>query len=237
LEAGKSPAARSLALGPKHTLSAERKGEIFFNDADLCFQKWQSCASCHPDGRADGLNWDLLNDGPGNPKNTKSLVRSHQTPPAMVTGVRNQAEDAVRAGIRYIQFAVRPEEDAAAIDLYLRSLEPVPSPHLEGNGLSHEAKRGQRIFEQAGCAKCHPHDLYTDLKKYDVGLGKGSEEGLAFDTPTLVEIWRTAPYLYDGRAANMTEMLKNHNSRDQHGSTAVLNEKEIRALAAYVLSL
>ena len=28
-----------------------------------------SCATCHPDGRSDGLNWDLLNDGIGNPKN------------------------------------------------------------------------------------------------------------------------------------------------------------------------
>ena len=32
-----------------------RKGEQYFNDATLCFQKWQSCASCHPDARADGL--------------------------------------------------------------------------------------------------------------------------------------------------------------------------------------
>ena len=52
--------------------------------------------------RPDALNWDLLNDGIGNPKNTLSLLLSHQTPPVMITGVRASAEDAVRAGIKYI---------------------------------------------------------------------------------------------------------------------------------------
>ena len=60
-----------------------RKGERLFNDATLCHQGWQSCASCHPDGRTDGLNWDLLNDGIGNPKNTKSLLLASEKPPEM----------------------------------------------------------------------------------------------------------------------------------------------------------
>jgi hypothetical protein len=30
----------------------------------IWYQEWESCASCHDtDGRMDGLNWDLLNDG------------------------------------------------------------------------------------------------------------------------------------------------------------------------------
>ena len=43
------------------------------------------------------LNWDLLNDGVGNPKNTRSLLLAHKTPPAMFLGVRANAEAAVRA--------------------------------------------------------------------------------------------------------------------------------------------
>ncbi|MCP4643605.1 MAG: cell surface protein, partial [bacterium] len=106
------PRPKSIAMGPEQPLSVVRKGEMFFNDAALCFQHWQSCASCHPDGRADSLNWDLLNDGIGNPKNTKNMLLAHETPPAMVSGIRGDAETAVRAGIKHIQFAVRPEEDA-----------------------------------------------------------------------------------------------------------------------------
>ncbi|MFQ5576179.1 MAG: glycosyltransferase family 39 protein, partial [Anaerolineae bacterium] len=46
------------------------------------------------------------------------------------------AEAGVRAGITHILFAVRPEEEAAAIDEYLKSLRPVPSPHLVDGNLS-----------------------------------------------------------------------------------------------------
>jgi len=232
------PKARSIALGPRKRLTKVRKGEMLFNDASLCFQNWQSCASCHPGGgRVDALNWDLLNDGIGNPKNTKSLLLAHKTPPAMVTGVRPDAEAAVRAGIRHIQFAVRPEEDAAAIDEYLKSLKPVQSPYLVKGRLSKSAKRGQKVFNKAECASCHPSGLYTDLKKYDIGTGKGLDENKSFDTPTLIEAWRTAPYLYDGRAETIKEVLTKHNAGDKHGNTSALTDEEINSLAAFLLSL
>ena len=133
-------------MGPEPKLTVARRGEMLFHDADLCFQHWQSCASCHPDARTDGLNWDLLNDGLGNPKNNKSMLLAHKTPPSMWEGVRPNAEDAVRSGIRSIQFSVRPEEDAVAIDEYLKLLTPVPSPHLVGGKLSASAQRGKALF-------------------------------------------------------------------------------------------
>jgi YVTN family beta-propeller protein len=235
--AGQQPEVRSLPLGTPPRLTEARKGEMFFHDARLCFQTWQSCSSCHPGGRADALNWDLLNDGMGNPKNTKSLLLSHRTPPAMITGVRENAEDAVRAGIRHIQFAVRPEEDAAAIDAYLKSLQPFPSPYLVEGELSRRAARGKKVFEKAGCVRCHPPPLYTDMQKHDVGTGKNSEEDREFDTPTLVEVWRSAPYFYDGRAATMREVLTGFNKDDKHGTISELSKREIAELVEFVLSL
>jgi YVTN family beta-propeller protein len=231
------PKTVALSLGPKPRMSEERKGEMLFNDATICFQKWQSCASCHPGrGRTDGLNWDLLNDGIGNPKNTKSLLLSHKTPPAMISGVRESAEAAVRTGIKHILFVVRPEEDALAMDEYLKSLKPVPSPYLVRGKLSKSAKRGQKVFEKAGCARCHSGPLYTDLQKYDIGIGEGKDEGREFDTPTLMEIWRTAPYLYDGRAVTIEEVLIKYNPGDKHGETSNLTKGEIGDLAEFVLS-
>ncbi len=73
--------ARSIRLAPEKPMTQERQGELYFNDARLYRQGWQGCASCHPDGRGDGLNWDLVNDGIGNPKNTKSMLWAHCTPP------------------------------------------------------------------------------------------------------------------------------------------------------------
>jgi cytochrome c peroxidase len=173
----------------------------------------------------------------GNPKNTKSLLLSHKTPPVMVTGIRDSAETAVRAGIKFIQFVVRPEADAVAIDEYLKSLKPIPSPHLVSGKLSEAAKRGKLIFEkEAGCASCHPAPLYTDMKKYDVGTGKDRQKGHEFDTPTLIEVWRTRPYLYDGRAVTIKEVLTKYNVGDKHGKTSTLSEQEINDLAEFVLS-
>jgi len=230
--------ARSIALGPQKPLTAVRQGELFFHDAALCFQAWQSCSSCHPGGaRVDALNWDLLNDGLGNPKNTKSLLLVHGTPPAMSLGVRATAELAVRAGIRHIQFAVRPEEDAVVIDQYLKSLEPVPSPYLVEGKLSAGALRGKQLFDSAGCAKCHSSELYTDREKYDVGTGRLREAGQAFDTPSLVETWRTSPYLHDGRAETIVDVLRKYNFDDEHGHTSDLTDEQIADLAEYVLSL
>ncbi len=232
------PRRKSIPLGPKVALTAARTGEMFFHDATLCFQKWQSCSSCHPgNARVDALNWDLLNDGLGNPKNTKSLLLAHRTPPAMSLGARPNAESAVRAGIRHIQFAVRPDEDAAAIDAYLKSLKPVPSPYLARGKLSKRAQRGEKLFKSAGCISCHSGELHTDMEKYELGMGKWLDTGKSFDTPTLVEAWRTAPYLHDGRGATIEDVLKKHNKDDKHGSTSGLTDQQIKDLAAYVLSL
>lgn len=229
---------QSLSLGNEPAATVVRAGEIFFHDATVCFQQWQSCASCHPgDGRVDGLNWDLLNDGMGNPKNNKSLLLSHKTPPAMSTGVRDTAESAVRAGIRHILFNVLPEENAVSVDEYLKSLTPVPSPRLKDAALSPEAERGKQIFEAARCSQCHPEPLFTDMKDHKVGTGTGREQDTRFDTPTLVEIWRTAPYLYDGRAATLEDVLTTFNQEDLHGETSTLSPEELADLVAYVLSL
>lgn len=235
--ADSAAAARTVALGAKAPMSKERTGEMFFNDAQLCFQKWQSCASCHPDGRADGLNWDLLNDGIGNPKNTRNMLMCFQTPPSMSLGIRESASAAVRAGLKFIQFAVRPEEDAQAIDAYITTMQPVPSPYLVKGKLSDSAARGMKVFKSAGCADCHPGPLFTDLKTYDLELGEGQDKGKALDTPTLVETWRTAPYLHDGRAASLKDVFTVHNKKDVHGRTQKLSAKDLDDLIEYIRSL
>jgi YVTN family beta-propeller protein len=227
----------SIPLGEEKEMSIVRKGELSFHDARNCFQFWQSCSSCHPGGaRSDALNWDLLNDGVGNPKNSKNLSLAHITPPAMSTGVRDKAEMAVRAGIKYIQFAELPDEVAISLDEYLKSLQPVTSPHRIDGKLSEAATRGEELFYGAKCAECHSGELYTDLKIYDVGTGKGREMNLPFDTPTLIENWRTAPYLHDGRAGTIKEVITTYNPDDKHGATSGLSDAQIDDLIKYVLS-
>ena len=222
----------SVNLNPGRTESDIDKGEKYFNDATQCFQGWQSCNGCHPgDGRADGMNWDLMNDGVGNPKNCKSLLFSHVTPPSMISGIRESAEWAVRAGFKFIQFFNVSEEDAACVDAYLKSLQPVPSPYLVDGELSEKAKLGKEIYERLKCDDCHSGPYYTDLKMYRIGEDIEFDQG--WDTPTLRECWRTAPYLFDGRAATMQEVFEVH----RHGIEEKVSKKETEALTEYVNSL
>ena len=208
------------------------KGEKYFNDAAYCFQNWQSCNGCHPgDGRMDGMNWDLMNDGIGNSKNCKSLLFSLVTPPAMISGIRPTSFVAVRTGYKYIQFIDLPEEKAKCVDEYLMSLKPVPSPYLVNGELSEKAKKGRKVFEKFQCDKCHSGPYFTDLKMYRIGEDIEFENG--WDTPTLREVWRTAPYLFDGRAATMEEVFTVH----KHGIEKKISKKEAEELAEYVNSL
>ena len=232
------PASR-VALGATPQLTVARRGELLFNDATICLQHWQACASCHPDARMDALNWDLTNDGLGNTKSSKSMLLAHQTPPSMWASVRRDAESAVRSGMTHILSATRPEEEAASIDAYLKSLRPVPSPHLVRGKLSAVAKRGKALFvsKEVGCSKCHPAPLYTDLKMYDVASQNPYDRHSNFDTPTLIEAWRTAPYLHDGHYPTIKELIV----EGQHGKTGGnldrLTPQQIDDLVEFVLSL
>jgi DNA-binding beta-propeller fold protein YncE len=238
---GTNPPSRfvSVSLGPQPAADAVRRGEAAFHSADLCFQRWLSCASCHPDGRADGLNWDLLNDGMGNPKNTKSLVWSYKTPPVMAHGVRDSMETATKTGFEFIQFRVVDEAVMEDIRAYLRSLEPEKSPYLANGDLSPKAKKGKAIFEsnKTGCTHCHPGPLFTDLKIYDVGTRHALDNRGDFDTPTCIEMWRSAPYLHDGTAVTLMDLLTTGNKQDRHGKTSGLSKEDQEALVEYLLSL
>ena len=223
----------TVALNPDRKETIENLGEKYFNDATKCFQNWQSCNGCHPgDARMDGLNWDLMNDGIGNPKNCKSLLYSHVTPPSMISGIRETAELAVRFGFRLIQFFDIDEESAVCVDAYLKSLRPVPSPYLIEGKLSSKAEEGRKVYEKLKCNVCHSGPYYTDMKMHRIGENIEFEKG--WDTPTLIEVWRTAPYLFNGSAATLEEVFVKY----KHGiEKQKVTQKEIEALVEYVNSL
>lgn len=209
-----------------------QRGEKYFNDASYCFQGWQSCNGCHPgEARTDGMNWDLLNDGIGNPKNCKSMLFAHRTPPSMISGIRPNAETAVRAGFVHIQFAQVEPERTEAVDEYLKSLKPLPSPYLQNGELSEKAKIGREVFKKAKCNDCHSGPLFTDLEMYRIGE---SEFEAGWDTPTLKEVWRTSPYLHDGSASDLNELF----TVKKHGLSKIrLKKREISQLIEYINSL
>ena len=87
--------------------------------------------------------------------------------------------------------------------------------------------------DRVACAKCHPAPLYTDLKAYDVASRGELDDRAAFDTPTLVEAWRSAPYMHDGRYTTIERLL----TEGKHGRANELRDEELADLVEFVLSL
>ena len=101
------------------------------------------------------------------------------------------------------------------------------------------AVRGQAIFQNptVGCATCHNGPFLTDQQRHNVGTGHPADVGPRdpiYDTPTLHELWRTAPYLHDGSAPTLRDVLTTQNSNNLHGVTSQLTSAQLDDLVAYL---
>jgi MYXO-CTERM domain-containing protein len=155
------------------------------------------------------------------------------------TGTRNTTLGDRKAG-------VSPELDA--LSAYVTSLDRAPpSPFRDRDGsLTAEGWKGREVFKRAGCPECHGGADFTDSSSgalHDVGTlrptsGKRLNAALeGIDTPTLRGVWATAPYLHDGSAATLHEVIRERNPDDRHGRTSALGESERAALVSYLLQI
>ncbi|MDP1716950.1 MAG: hypothetical protein Q8L40_02640, partial [Burkholderiales bacterium] len=160
----------SFALGAEPALTPARAGELFFHDATVCFQQWQSCASCHPgDARVDGLNWDLLNDGMGNPNAELSanVTQGHvqiglkvvpgPTAPLPRTanqGARTQERDRLNNGKQHI-------DDAQLFVNLQRLMELVPAQNAKAASAAEQAGQldDRFVVERVSAPIHHMHGI------------------------------------------------------------------------------
>ena len=144
-------AVQTIALGNQPAEDSVRRGERTFHDASTTTQKWLSCATCHPEGRADGLDWDMPNDGIGTPKNTKSMYKVFETPPAMWRGVRNDAATGINAGFKFIKFKTPTQQELDDVAAYIKSIKEETSPYCNADGsMTADALAGKALFESSG---------------------------------------------------------------------------------------
>lgn len=185
-----------------------------------------SCSTCHFEGRNDGLTWTLINGE----RNTPSLAG-----PIAQTGVvtwNNQIESVAAEAMFTAQFRMGsqglPEHNAAQIEAFLDST-PLPDlADVDANAV----ERGRAIFERedVACSSCHNGEFYTDGSSHDM-------YGIAgVTTRPLFGIASSAPYLHDGSAATLRDVLIR--SRDgSMGNTGGLSEAELQDLEAFLKSL
>ena len=212
-----------------------------------------SCATCHFEGTEDGEVW-FITDGP---RQTPALAeRLHDTAPFNWSG----SEDALRNNMartvgRLGGVGLEPGELDDLEQFLLRGLKAPANPHLSADGLSPTQALGEALFNdrRVGCAKCHRGDALTDGFSHDVGTGSAAERtvfelrkargelpadaqfAVELNTPSLRGLWYTAPYLHDGSAPTLMDVL----DRTAHtmGETHHLSHEEKEALVAYLLTL
>ena len=139
-------------------------------------------------------------------------------------------------------------KDLDSLAIYTNSFPFRLSPHAAGEGkLTAEAERGKAIFASSAtqCATCHNGPYFSDsttakpFQLHDIGTGDGPREkiGPKFDTPTLLGVYRLGPYLHDGRAKTLHDVLTVHNKTDKHGKTSHLKPADLDDLVSFLKSL
>jgi len=239
-----------------------RGKRLFHSSArpDLAQASWISCNTCHVEGEHDGRTWLLQYTGAVPPgatpvitRNTTGLLGMIETYPLRWSAEWDESADS-EFSVRFEQFGTglihdgemhptlgTPNQgrsyDLDCLAAFIDSL-TVPS---RMHTLTLAEQRGKAIFESpaTGCATCHPAPLYTDLQAHDVGTADAYGEwfGPLIDTPTLRFLYDSAPYLHDGSAATMRDVLTTANPDDEHGVTSHLTEQEIEDLIAFLLVL
>jgi DNA-binding beta-propeller fold protein YncE/mono/diheme cytochrome c family protein len=216
---------------------AARRGEVLFHSGRMTFQGQFSCASCHPGGGSDGLNWDLPRDGVGNFLNTRSLQGVRDTAPYGWHGSSPTLADRVAGTLRTLQRHEPQGTELSDLVAYLKTLDP-PRPLPSRKADAPAAARGRALFEGKGrCATCHRGTALHDVALHDVGTkGQGDVQG-RFDTPSLRGVGRTAPYLHHGEAKTLEEIFTRYNAEQRHGAAHSLSREELADLLEYLRGL
>jgi hypothetical protein len=103
-------------------------------------------------------------------------------------------------------------------------------------------QRGLQAFVRAQCPSCHAFPSFTGLGQqlmrdvFPQRVRPGAHNAL-LDTPSLLSVGMTAPYLSDGSAASLRAALFQKSAANRHGDTASLKPAERDDLIAFLESL
>ncbi|HKQ69078.1 MAG TPA: hypothetical protein VJT73_07055, partial [Polyangiaceae bacterium] len=140
------------------------------------------------------------------------------------------------------------DKNLDALAAFVSALDHVnPSPYRNRDGtMTADALQGRNLFGRLGCDFCHEGNDLTDSERsmlHDVGTlkpGSGGRSGgplTGIDTPTLLGVWETAPYLHDGTAATLRDVLTTDNPNDEHAFASSLTSEQIDQLVSYMRQL
>lgn len=234
------------------------------SDTRLAQDSYMSCASCHLDGSHDGRVWDMtaLGEGFRNTIDLRGKSTAHgrfhwtsnfdevQDFENQIRNLNNGSGLLTDAQFQNTQFPLGTPKAGLSTDLdalaaYVNSLTTSPkSPYKQSNGsLTPAAQAGKLVFENLQCYNCHGGSNFTNSSEQlliDVGTitansGKRLGQTLhGLDVPTLKGLWDSGPYLHDGSAATLNDVLTTKNPDGKHSNVSNLSSTQLSNLVEYL---
>jgi YVTN family beta-propeller protein len=245
---------RTIDLGGPGRTTIARQGRRLFNNAGHTFQNQYACYTCHPDSHEDGLVYNMAASDMGrNLANVQTLRDIGEIPPYKWNG-KNQTiykQD----GMRFSTVLTRTEsfdhdELDALVAFIITGIKNPPNLRYNPNGeLTVAQQRGEVIFyrdydnhgneipESNRCYTCHPPPYFTNMQMTDVGTLAPTDDPMLLDVPQLNNVYESAPYLHDGRAATLEEIWTRFNNHDQHGVANDMTKDQLNDLVEYLKSI
>jgi hypothetical protein len=231
-------AARALLDDPRRAdrsaVELRRHGERVFFEAT---RAGISCDSCHLHADTDHSPHNI---GPRLPLYTLTVRGLAGTAPYLRDASHARLGDLVDVSDFMLHGFLRGDRRRRpALEAYLSSLPREPSPRdppLE------TLRAGLDAFFEASCDRCHALPAFTNLGPHPIRAlfpvyGRRAMPADSLDTPSLLGLHASAPYLQDGRAETLRQVLRAENRANLHGNTAALDEAEADALIAFLEAL
>jgi YVTN family beta-propeller protein len=241
-------------LGGPRRITVARRGRRLFNNSSHTFQNQYCCYTCHPDMHEDGLVYNMSGKDMGrNVTNTMTLRDISETAPFKWSGTNPTVYK--QDGMRFSTFLTRTEsfsyKDLDALTAYiLTGIKNPPNLQNNPNGkLTESQLRGKEIFDRTNdnygkeipeadrCVTCHTPPYYTNRKLAYVQTLASTDDSIHFDTPHLNDVYASAPYLHDGRAATLEEIWTKYGKNDRHGVVNDMTKIQLNDLIDYLKSL
>ena len=194
------------SIGTPVQQTAGRLGELLFHSSKYSYGQGQSCHTCHPSARMNGMNWSMRSFYYSN---IPSLVNSWWTPPTEWTAESKNTHESIKVSVYRALKALVNDTLCLPLDTFCMYLKPFPSPYREKGRLSPSAQRGKMLYynkDKVDCINCHKGPLFFDDSLYDVGVH--DQYTSYINTPSLVESWRTAPYGHIGSYTDIREIME-----------------------------
>jgi YVTN family beta-propeller protein len=241
---------RTIVLGQPSPPDRILLGERLFHSAGRTFQNQFVCVSCHPDLGFDALQYDLEPDGLGqNILDNRNLRGIADTEPFKWVG--SNPDIATQCGTRTAKWIVRTgwlsSAEVVALADFIHSIPPVENPYQTPDGkLTSTQRRGREFFERTTtndgraipeekqCHFCHSGPRFTNHQRSDVGTRSPRDSKSEFDAAHLTNIFESAPYLHDGRAATLEEIWTKFNPDDMHGISSDWTKQQLNDLIEYL---